>query len=166
MLNGLTRKFCPFLTLALATISCGKKITDPKSGPSRTTENQEPSSTVMLTLDGSTGSSTLTYKMPRNGRFELPDQLRVTGNKSNQIVEVRYDVDPYDSDLFEFKCSYSASTSEIMRLNKCESWYGGDFGDLSGITFGFKKDTIFEMRFGATGPHDLKVNIFYDITWL
>lgn len=165
MLNLLTRKLCPLMTLAIATVGCGKKISDSDTQPARSTENQELPATMILDLDGTKGTSFKTHTMPKNGSFELPSRLKVTGNALGKSVDITYDVDPYDSDNYQFKCSYTATSPTDMKLNKCVDSYGGDFGNIAGEQFGFYKNDIIEMRFTGAPATDLKVEAFYTVDW-
>lgn len=165
MLNRLTLKLCPLLTMALATVGCGKKINEPKTEPARTTENQELPSTMIFELDGTQGSSAKTYTMPQNGTFHLPEQLRVRGNALNKSVEIIYELDPEDPDTYQFKCKYLATATTEMRLNKCYSWYGSDLGNISDVEFGFRKGDAIQLRFTGASASDLKVEAIYSVEW-
>src|SRR3989344_3648406 len=68
MLLALARKICPILSLAIATVGCGKKISEAQTEPARSIENQELPATYIIRLDGSESSSQ-TYILPRNASF-------------------------------------------------------------------------------------------------
>ena len=164
MLNLLTRKLCPFVSLAIATVGCGKKISESDTVPSRTTENQELPATMVIELDGAQSSSK-THSMPRNGTFELPSRLLVTGNATNKTVEIIYDLDRYDNNYYQFKCSYVAVAANDMRLSRCQDSYGGNFGNVAGAIFNLYKGDQIKMRFVGTQATDLKVEAAYTVDW-
>jgi hypothetical protein len=167
MLNTLTRKLCPFMYLAIATMGCGKKITEPKSVLSRQTENQELPSTYIIRLDGSEASRK-NFAMPGPAQFEIPDRLIVKqGATIKKVVEVAYDVNEFDSDDYQFKCSYYASTSpQEMILTSCVDYDGNDFGDLSGQKFTLRYNDTIQMRFTGAPSSDLIVEAIYSMRWI
>lgn len=166
MLNTLTRKLCPFVTLAIATIGCGKKIADPESQPARQTENQELPSAYVLRLDGSE-SSKKDYPMVRSANFRIPDMLKVRqGDTSGKVVEIAFDVNPYDSDDYEFKCSYTASANASeMKLVNCVNYDGDDYGDVSNEEFRLYKGDLIQMRFAGAPSQGLIVEAIFSMKW-
>lgn len=167
MLNILTRKLCPLMSLAIATVGCGKKITEPIGSPVRQTENQELPSAYVLTLSGLEGSKK-NYWLPGPAQFEIPSRLRVTkGSTSQKVVEVAFDVNEFDSDDFQFKCSYipSSDPSE-MRLRNCEDYDGNDFGNVSGHQFSLRTNDIIQIRFSGARAEDLEVNAIFSMNWI
>jgi hypothetical protein len=166
MLMTFARKLCPLLTLAVATMSCGKKIQDQNATPSRQTQNQTIPSTYIIELDGAEASRK-NYFMPQYGQFEIPDRLKVrSGLTINKVVEIAYEVNKYENDDFQFKCIYvaSANPSEMI-LSDCVDYDGDSFGDVSGHIFGLRKDDIIQMRFTGASAQDLVVEVFYSINW-
>lgn len=165
MLTTLTRKLCPLLSLAIATIGCGKKISDPDSQPSRQTENQELPSAYVLKLDGSQASKKL-FPMVRSATFFLPDKLKVReGNSAGKTVEIAYDANPYDSEDYEFMCSYHASSNPAeMVLSSCVNYDGEDYGDVRDEEFRLYKDDLIQMR--VRGPAEgFTVEAIYSMRW-
>lgn len=167
MLTALTRKLCPFVSLAIATVGCGKKITDPESQGARQTENQELPSAYVLRLDGSE-TSRKNFPMVRSANFRIPDKLKVReGNTSGRIVEIAYDVNPYDSEDYEFKCSYiaSANPSEMV-LTSCVNYDNDDYGDVSNEEFRLYKDDLMQMRFADSAPRNgFIVEAVFSMKW-
>lgn len=167
MLTTLTRKFCPLMSLAIATMGCGKKVTDADTQPARNTENQVPSSIYVITLDGSQASRK-SVKFDRGAKAMLPDQLRVTaGSSTGKSVEIAYDVNEYDSDDFDFKCTYSASSHPtIMTLTKCVNYDGDDMGNMTADEYPIRPGEVVQMRFSGAQASDLKVEAFYNMKWI
>lgn len=165
MLLALTRKFCPLLGFALATVGCGKKISEAKSQPAHNTENQELPSTYIIQLNGNLQSSQ-TYTIPKNTLFRLPDRILVrSGTTRNKVVDIVYDVDPYDTDVFDFKCSYVASSNPSeMILNYCENDNGNDFYDTT-TYFPLKEGQKIMMKFSGASSPDLLVEAIYSMRW-
>ena len=166
MLTTLTRKLCPFVSLAIATIGCGKKISDPDNQAARQTENQELPSAYVLRLDGSEGSKKL-FPMARSANFRIPDKLKVrAGDTTGKIVELGFDVNPYDSDDYEFKCSYVAAANPAeMVLSKCVNYDNEDYGDISNEEFRLYKDDIIQMKFSGAPSPGLIVEAIFSMKW-
>jgi hypothetical protein len=167
MLSTLTRKFCPLIYVALATISCGKKITDADPRPSRNTENQELPSAYVRRLDGSQASHK-NYRIIENAQFKIPDQLILRAGSSNgKKVEILYDVNEYDSEDFQFKCIYLPSSNLAqMNLSKCVDYDNDDFGDISEQIFTLRKDELIQMRFTGAASADVVIEGIYTMKWI
>lgn len=165
MLLALARKICPILSLAIATVGCGKKISEAQTEPARSIENQELPATYIIRLDGSEYSSQ-TYILPRNASFQIPDRLKVrTGSTLNKVVDIIYDVDQYDSDVYDFKCSYVTSSSpNEMTLTYCENDNGNDFYDTVSL-FPIKEGQSIVMKFSGASSPDLVVEAIYNMNW-
>lgn len=167
MLTTLTRKLCPLMSLAIATIGCGKKVTDPEAQPARNTENQELPSAYVIKLDGSQ-SSRKDVKMAGDAQFKIPDRIVVrSGSTAGKIVEIAYDVNEYDSDDYQFKCTYVPSSSPSqMNLSSCVDYDNDDFGDVSEHTFTLHKNDLIQMRFTGAPASDLVVEAIYTMKWI
>jgi hypothetical protein len=166
MLQMLTRKLCPFVTLAIATVGCGKKINDPATTLSRSTQNQELPSALVLQLN-TTDSFHLNYTLPRNGIFALPETLRVrTGNGQGKEVTISYNVNPYDSDDYEFKCTYRSSVQEFeLPLESCTDIYGGDFGDIRDHLFMMDRNKLIRMETPKSTGAGLIMDAIFATDW-
>jgi hypothetical protein len=167
MLTTMTRKLCPLLSLAIATIGCGKKVTDADSQSAHNTENQELPSAYVIRLDGSQASRK-NYSMIDDAQFKIPDRLVVrAGSTAGKTVEVAYEVNEFDSDDFQFKCMYvpSANPSQ-MALDKCVDYDNDDFGDVSEQKFTLHKNDIIQMRFTGAPASDLVVEAIYTMKWI
>lgn len=167
MLTTLTRKLCPLMSLAIATIGCGKKATEPDTQAARNTENQELPSAYVIKLDGSQ-TSRKNYAMPGDAQFKIPDRLVVrSGSTAGKIVEIAYDVNSYDSDDYQFKCTYVPSGSPSqMDLSSCVDYDNDDFGDVSEHTFTIRKNDLIQMRFTGAPASDLVVEAIYSMKWI
>ena len=165
MLSALTRKLCPFLTLAMATVSCGKKINEAETQPATSIENQELPSTYILRLNGAESSKEV-YTLPRNATFQIPDRLKVrAGTTRNKVVDIVYDVDQYDEEVFDFKCSYvTSSNPSEMILTYCENDNGHDFYDTQSY-FPMKEGQAIVIRFTGAASPDLVVEAIYSMRW-
>ena len=165
MLNVLTRKLCPLMTLAIATVGCGKKISESDSGPSRQTQNQELPSAYVLQLDGSTSSKKL-YPMPRNAQFKIPERLKVRrGTTAGKSVEISFEANPFDPDDYAFKCTYLPLTNSEMILDRCVDYIDRDFGDISDHIFSLYKDDLIQLRFSGAPASDLLVEAIFSMDW-
>ncbi len=167
MLNLMTRKLCPLLSLAIATIGCGKKISDAETQPGRTTENQELPSAYVIKLDGSQ-TSRKNYFLTEDAQFRIPDRLLVRdGSTAGKVVEIAHDVNQYDSEDYFYKCSYKASPNpNEMILDKCVDYDGDDFGDVSSHVFTLYKNEVVQMRFAGAAASGLVVEAIYSMTWI
>ena len=168
MLSTLIRKLCPLLTIAVATVGCGKKIVDNnKIQNGRTTENQELPSVYVIRLDGRE-TSRKNYHLISDAQFNIPDRLFVRhGNTRGKIVEISHDVNEHDSEDYFYKCIYvpSIEPSEMI-LSKCVDYDDDDFGDVSNNTFTLYKNDIIQMRFTGDRADDLVVEAVYSMNWI
>ena len=167
MLHMLTRKLCPLLSLAIASIGCGKKIAETKTQPGLITENQELPSAYVIRLDGSQ-SSRKNYFLTEDAQFKIPDRLLVRqGSTAGKVVEIAHDVNEYDSNDYFYKCSYKASANpNEMILYKCVDYDGDNFGDVSSHIFTQYKNEIIQMRFSGAQASDLIVEAVYSMNWV
>lgn len=167
MLNNLTFKLMPLVYLALATTGCGKKIAEASNQTSFQIENQELPATYIVRLDGSI-ESRKNYLMPLPAQFEIPDRLRIKrGSTLNKVVEISYDVNEFDNDDFQFKCSYVASVNlNEMILKNCVDYDGDDFGDISAQQFSLRSKDIIQLRFTGASSTDLVVEAIYSMNWI
>lgn len=167
MLNILTRKLCPLMSLAIFTIGCGKKINEPSSSLIIQTENQELPSAYVLKLDGSL-SSKENYKLPGHAQFEIPSQIKVrSGLPYKKAVDIAFQVNEFDSSDFQFKCSYLPDSSEKeMVLTGCSDYDGNDFGDVNGHLFTLHFGDIIQVRFTGASASDLVVEAVFGMNWI
>lgn len=167
MLATLTRKLCPLMTLAIATIGCGKKIGETQDSPARQHQNQEIPAAYVVRLDGSS-NSWKNYTMPKPTHFVVPDRLKVrTGNSTGKSVEIAHDVNPYDSDDFHVKCTYTASSiPSEFRLSGCVDFEGRDFGDVSDFIFRLDEGDLIQIRFKGANASDVIVDAVYSMEWI
>jgi hypothetical protein len=155
------------MTLAIATVACGKKITESKPASQRQTENQVTPRTYILQLDGGV-ASIKNYSMPRAAKFEIPERLKVRrGSTAGKAVEVAYDVNEYDSDDIQFRCTYvpSSNPAELV-LDRCVDYDGDDFGDLTGHEFSLRVSDVIQLRFTGAPARDLVVEAVYAMDWI
>jgi hypothetical protein len=167
MLNTLTRKLCPLMYLAIATVGCGKKITESTSATVRQTENQELPSAYVITINGAENSRK-NYWLPQPAQFEIPRRLRVNqGTTFQKGVDISFDVNEFDSDDYQFRCSYvpSSDPSE-MRLKSCFDYDGNDFGDVTGHQFSLRTNDIIQIRFTGAQADDLEVDAVFSMKWI
>ncbi|MFP5385297.1 MAG: hypothetical protein ACLGHN_04420 [Bacteriovoracia bacterium] len=166
MLQTLTKKLCPFLSLALATVGCGKKIADSETEPARQVEYQKQPSAYILRLDSSARAS-VNYSMPDAANFEIPDRIKVrSGDPSGKIVEIVYDVNKYDSQDYEFKCSYSSTHNPSeMVLQNCVNYDNEDYGNVEGHIFTLYKNDIIQLRLAGAEAGNLVVEAIYSMAW-
>lgn len=163
MLRQLTRKLCPLVTLAIATIGCGKKIADPVTEPGLSTDNQELPSAMVLQLD----TSHKIYDVPKNGVIMIPDRLFVrAGSGAGKRVEIAYNLEEgeWDGDL-TFKCTYFSNTrTDVMPLEDCSS-DRGSFGDISDQKFSIYYGLQIRMQFTSGDPSGTVVDATYSVDW-
>lgn len=169
MLTTLTRKLCPLMSLAIATMGCGKKVTDADTqrAGNRDRENQELPSAYVIRLDGSQATRK-TVKFSRGAKAILPDQLIVrAGTTPGKFVEIAYDVNEYDSDDYSFKCTYSPSSNPIiMTLSSCVDYDGEDMGDMTKDEYPIRPGEVIQLRFSGAQSSDLIVDAIYNMTWV
>jgi len=152
------------MSLAIATIGCGKKVTEADTQPAQDTQNQAPSSSYVIRLDGSQASRK-TVRFDRGARAILPDQIIVrAGSSTGKNVEIAYDVNEYDSDDYSFKCTYSASSNpSIMNVTKCVDYDGEDMGDMTADEYPIRKGEVVQIRFSGAAASDMIVDAIYSI---
>ncbi len=156
---ALSRKLCPFFSLIFM-MSCGKKITEPKTESKPHTEYQEPSPTLIISLE----SRTKVYDPEQSANFVIPDRLRVrSNNATGKVVTITYNVLPEDPDYYEFKCTYRGVSESSMPVEKCVDAGGDDLGDItSGAEMLILEDK--NIKFEAN-TDDLKVDAIYQVRW-
>jgi hypothetical protein len=169
MLSILTKRLCPLMTLALA-FSCGKKINDPETTGSGTTQgqNQELPSTLNLQVNESL-SSVKIYELPRNAWFKLPTKLLAReGNATGKKVRIYYNL--LRSGDYEFKCSYrSLSAVTELPFEKCESRDGleiiSNSADLEHMVFPMDKGSSVKVELTNPTGSGMKIDSVYIVDW-
>jgi len=163
MLSKLTRKLCPFISLAIASLGCGKQISEGNSNVIKSQQNQSLPSTYNLELAGSVS----THSIPENGVFSIPSKLIVVeGNGISKKVVITYNMDPTDAQEFEFKCSYQNSTvANEIPLNFCYDNFGANLGDISRHSFMLDYGKIIKMNLTSGDPTNLKVEASLKVDW-
>jgi hypothetical protein len=166
MLLSLTRKLCPLITLAIATMGCGKKIVEADTKGARITEGQERPSLYILELDGSKESSRL-FKVPQNAQFQIPDRLIVKqGTTTGKSVDMLYNVYEEDTDIYDFRCIYKESPNPVeLLIDKCVNEYNQDIGYTPSIIFTIERDQLIQMRFSGAPAPDLFVEAIFGMDW-
>lgn len=167
MLKSLTKKLCPLMSLAITTLSCGKKISESHAGPTIQTQNQVLPSSYVLRLDG-LGASWQQTRLPKNAQFEVPSRIRVrAGDSVNKVVELSFDVNNYDSEDFQFKCIYQGVPSEAdLILDKCINYDGDHLGDVRGYIFTLYQNDIIQINFTGDTAQDLIVDAVFSMRWI
>jgi hypothetical protein len=168
MLTNLKKRLCPLMTLAIA-FGCGKKINDPKTTEiTRSSQNQELPSTLILQLDESV-SSTTTYKMPKNAWFKLPSKIRAKqASAAGKSVKVFYN---YTSENhYEFHCYYnSAVLATELTFEKCQASDDvtiiSNSDDLEKMDFPIDKDTFLKMELTNPSDSGIKIEAAYLVDW-
>lgn len=151
----------PMIPLTL-TLSCGKKINDPKVTvePERGTENQEGSSLLILPLT----SQVLTSKFDKFGVLKTPSELKVLeGSTQNISVNAYYNLDR--NGVWSVKCVYKGTATNKMRLSNCVDSDGSDLGSLErlqAMSIYIYPDNYIQLTNQAGG---LKLQAIYNVTW-
>lgn len=165
MLSLLTRKLCPIMTLAIATVGCGKKIGESDSSPASSTQNQERPSAYVLQIDSSVESKK-TYQLPQNAQFHIPTELKVReGASSTTTVEIRYQSNPYDSYDYQFKCSYTGTAATDLKLTSCVDYDDDNLGNISNHLFALYKNDHIELKFVGTRSEKTVVDVIHSMIW-
>jgi hypothetical protein len=167
MLQIVSSKILPLISLTALTIGCGKKITDKEGNSLDQRLNQELPATYSIVLDGSSASKQ-NYDLPMATQFEVPRYVNVRkGNSLNKKVDIVFDLNEWDSDDFQFKCTYIASNNPSkMMLNDCEDYFGQSLGDVSGHLFSLRAKNIIQIKFSGENAPDLLVEAFFIMNWL
>lgn len=164
MLNIISRKLCPLLSLALATMGCGKKISEETTASATAIETQEMPSALVMKLNPETSKTT--YSVPRNANIFLPDILWVReGNPTGKTIVISYNLKDSEADEFDYKCTYTATApSNMMPLKDCVNAYGDVFSDVSRFDFPVNYGRFIRMELqGTTG---LSVDAVYTVDWI
>ena len=161
MLTTLVQKLCPLLSLAALAIGCGKKIEDASAPTIRNIENQEPSSLLILRLQG----SHYTYPANRFGSYKIPSELKVnSGNTAGKLVSITYDLD--SNGAYQMKCTYRGnSAGNRILLTKCVDDLNQDYGPVDRLldaTFYVHPKNYIRLQ---NTTHDLDVEAIYQMTW-
>ncbi len=166
MLSKFKQKLCPLLSLALATMSCGKKASQESSTSAQNRQNQELPSAYIIRLDGSEGSRKQ-VKLSGPANFEVPATLKVrSGDTVGKSIEISYDVSEQSSERYQFKCSYKPALDPAeFALSYCADQANNDFGNVSGQLFTLYKDDIIQIKFTGARSSDLIVEAIYSMKW-
>lgn len=170
MLTTLTRKFCPLLTMALATVGCGKKITDATVAQGDSSvNNQELSSIYHLSLNSQI-ERYAQYRLPEPAIFSFPEAVRVVaGTPTNQVLEISYDVQEEDDSFFLIKCFYSPipQRTDYMALSGCVNQFNQSIGSsTSDYQLPLRKDHIIQLKFSNPNENSLIINATYQMNWV
>jgi hypothetical protein len=158
---ALSRKLCPFFSLIFI-MSCGKKMTESETKSSPLVQNQEPSPTLILSIE----KNIQKYLPQRPGQYLLPDRLRVRSNNAiGKIVTIIYNIRADDPETYDAKCIYKSASEASMPVDKCVDQNGADLGN---ITDG---QTIMIIDAGNTielqsNSEELKADAIYDVNWI
>jgi hypothetical protein len=166
MLTALTKKLCPFISLAIATIGCGKKTIEKETLPETQTQNQQKPSAYLIQLDANQ-SSRMQYKLDGAANFEIPNYIFVrAGDSAGKKVEIAFGVNQYNSTDYEFKCFYSTSSNPgLMVLTSCVDYYNEDYGNTTGQRFRLYTNDIIQIRFVGAPAQGLFVEIIFNMEW-
>jgi hypothetical protein len=167
VLTTITRKLCPLITLAIATIGCGKKISESGTDVARSIEQHQESSVVIVKLIGNE-SSRKSYSIPRNGIFSMPSSLRVRqGSGIGKTVVIHYNIDESDPEDYMFKCTYHSLNEETeLPLNNCKDRYGMDLGHIiDDHQFPFYYGKLINIKLTTGSSRDLVIDAIYSIDW-
>lgn len=156
---ALSRKLCPLFSLIFM-VSCGKKITEPEVTAKPHIENQEPSPTLIIPIE----SRTTEYHPARDGRFKLPDRLRVrSNNATGKVVTISYNVLPEDPDYYEFKCIYKGVSEASMPVQKCVDMEGHEVTEVTdGRENPLDNEKLIRIE---SNSDDLKADAIYEVYW-
>lgn len=166
MLVTMTRKLCPLIIIFIATVGCGKKITEAGSQNSKSTESQNPEPSLVLSLETNNGNKSF-YTVPQNAVFRtLPSKLRIReGVLTGKTVSVTYNVDPEDRDYFEFKCKYVPHSAKELIINNCENFYGEDLGDITPLPTPIDGGKLIKMELGGAYASGISVDAYFIVDW-
>lgn len=167
MLKSLKQKICPLLTLTLA-FGCGKKATESSDAGGQTSQNQNLSTTTEIFKLASLEGARKIFSVPRNGIFKIPSKLYVEkGNGRGKSISLTYSLDPRDSTIFEFRCTYKNTVSQPdqIPLEKCTDDLNRDLGDMSIQQSPMYKDEIIEMKLITPTNEDFEVHAWHEVEW-
>lgn len=157
------------MSLALA-FGCGKKINDPKtsSGGSNQGQTTELPATFSVTINEAQSPVT-TYKLQKNGWFQLPTKLFARESSAvGKQVKIYYNL--VTNGDYEFRCTYKSKTSatELAFVN-CESQDQVEIisnsTDLENMDFPMDKGTSIKMELTNPTSTGIKIESIYQVDW-
>jgi hypothetical protein len=155
------------MSLAIAAAGCGKKITEGSTADISGVqiENQVRPRLYTLELSGSEASFKR-FPHPQNAEFYLPESILVrSGNPYQKQVEITFDIDPYDNDQYQYKCSYRrAGYDTRMDLVACVN-SSNQLMNLVGYPLTLNRNEILELRFAGASSQDLAVEAVFEMLW-
>lgn len=157
----LSKKLCPFFSFLLM-MSCGKKMTEtsPKTKPS--VQYQEPSPTLILSIE----QKIVTFTPERSGQYLLPDRLRVrSANATGKTVTVVYNIRADDPETYDAKCIYKGTAPDTMPVQKCVDQDGVDLGNITDGSTLMIIDAGNSIKFTSSSD-ELKADAIYDVNWM
>ncbi len=167
MQTKMTLKLCPLLSLLISMVSCGKKANDAKAGDlNGDVQGQEPSSNLILELD-TTSSRSISYKLKRDGVFNLPERLTIrNGNLPGRKVSVKFNVDPADQSIYTLKCDYVTSDFQPnqMDVETCYDDVGTDIGNYTTEVLPIHKNNLIQIDLiGTYAP--ASAFAYFSVNW-
>ncbi|HXH73794.1 MAG TPA: hypothetical protein VNJ08_02445 [Bacteriovoracaceae bacterium] len=165
MLWTFSRKLCPLLSLAIATVGCGKKISEGKTESSQSVEGQELPAVLVLKLN-TTENNIKSYSVPKNANIKLPETLWVrSGNPAGKVVTITYNLETLTSEDFGYECSYKAAGSLTeMPLDYCINGYGEIFSNATDFEFPIFYGKFIKMEMKNAVP-GLILDANYSVDW-
>ncbi len=164
MLKMLTKKICPLLTLAMATMGCGKQITEESPAADRIVQNQELPSALVINLNSNNGPETL-YLIPENANILMPESLRVSGDDLlNKTVVIYYNFDSSTAE-FDYQCTYKSTvTGNTLNLFKCFNDLGEELTMATEYEFPiyYSKKIKMELKDFAS---NISIDAIYTVDW-
>jgi hypothetical protein len=169
MLLNLTKRLCPWMSLAALALSCGKKINDAETTTGGgTTEPQRPSSILVLEVNSDEETKT-TYDISLTGWFYMPEKLTVKkGDGRGQRVYLFQNIDSIGD--HEFVCSYYGFQETELSFERCENFDGqtlvSSAKELAIIPFIHEAGKHIRMELDTPISTGLTIYSVYTVDWV
>jgi len=164
MLKVLNKKICPILTIALATLGCGKQITEDSPEEINVVENQELPAALVINLNSNDNQSTL-YEIPQNANIVMPDYLKISGPDSKTktvVISYNYDV---ESQLFDYQCVYKSIPNQVdLFLYNCNDNYGSTLSEVTNFEFPIYYAKFIKVEL-IEKTQDISVSAIFNVDW-
>ncbi len=148
----------------MATLGCGKQITEDKTENARIIQNQELPSSLILNLNTNDGFI-LDYEIPQNANILMPEGLILnTNNNEYKQVTIKYNYDR-QNEQYDFECKYSTSNStNQLSIKSCQDYFGEVITSITDFEFPiyFQKSIRIELN---TPSINLNIKAIYIIDW-
>jgi len=164
MLKVLNKKICPFLTIAVTILGCGKQISEDTMDEITVVENQELPAALVINLNSNENQSNL-YEIPQNANIVMPDLLKISGpDTKTKTVVISYNYD-IESKHFDYQCVYKSipNQSDLLLYN-CNDNFGSTLSEATNFEFPIYYGKFIKVEL-IEKTQDTSISAIFNVDW-